>query len=407
MRPIEPSESRPDAHPLLHLCGYWNTSSVHAALTAALADACACPQVVFVPCRAGVDAPAFAPAEGVRVVLLPVLSGATRVLYPLKLYRVRRAVRTALARDGIEPRHVHGHTVYADGVVAHAVARDAGCTYSLSVRSTDVHYGTRWHAWAAPLVRRVLVGASSVMLLAPAFADALGRRLRLGKTPAFATLASGLDDAFQALARTSKAGQERRKDSVVRLLTAGKARHKNLVGTCRACLLLLRDGRLGGRSIELEIFGIGAPALETLVDADVLRAVAVEPRLRLVPLGRIDGCEAMARVQARADAFVMPSLTETFGLAYLEAIAMCTPVVYSRGQGIDGLFDESAIGAAVDARDAADVARGIESVLERFPDGLGPFARNPVTDYAWDAIAGRFLDGLERGGVVLPRRART
>ncbi len=402
MKTAEPSESRP----LVHLCAYWNTSSVHAALTGALADALACPQVVFVPCRTGVAAPAYAPANGVRVLLLPVLNNATRLLYPLKLRRVLRAARATMAHEGIEPLHVHGHTIYADGVAARFLARDAGCTYSLSVRGTDVNLGTRWHAWAASLVRRTLADARSVMLLSPTFATPLIARLGLRSPPRLHTLASGLDAEFCRLVRRTRdrTAREPAASGPVRLLADGKTRNKNLDGVCEACLLLVRRGGLAGRPLEVEAFGIEPAGLARVVSTNVLRRVAAEPRLQLRAIGRLEGRDAMARAQSRADVFVMPSRSESFGLTYLEAIGMCTPVVYSRGQGIDGLFDEIHVGAAVDSGDAADIARGIESCVERFPHGLGPFEENPVTSFTWPAVAAGFVDALRRGGVALPRR---
>ena len=45
--------------------------------------------------------------------------------------------------------------------------------------------------------------------------------------------------------------------------------------------------------------------------------------------------------------FAMPSIFETFGLVYLEALSQNLPVVYTKGQGIDGMFDNT-VGIGVD-----------------------------------------------------------
>lgn len=39
--------------------------------------------------------------------------------------------------------------------------------------------------------------------------------------------------------------------------------------------------------------------------------------------------------------FVLPSINETFGLVYLEALSQNLPVVYTKGDGIDGLLAEN------------------------------------------------------------------
>jgi len=43
----------------------------------------------------------------------------------------------------------------------------------------------------------------------------------------------------------------------------------------------------------------------------------------------------------------MPSKTETFGMAYIEAMSRGLPVIYSKGQGIDGFFPDGFVGYSV------------------------------------------------------------
>ena len=59
----------------------------------------------------------------------------------------------------------------------------------------------------------------------------------------------------------------------------------------------------------------------------------------------------------------MPSLAETFGLVYLEALSQNLPVVYTKGQGIDGLFDES-VGIGVNPLSVEDIAEALRTILE-------------------------------------------
>jgi len=47
----------------------------------------------------------------------------------------------------------------------------------------------------------------------------------------------------------------------------------------------------------------------------------------------------------------MPSITETFGLVYAEALSQGLPVLYTRGQGFDRQFEEGEVGYAVDCFD--------------------------------------------------------
>ena len=68
------------------------------------------------------------------------------------------------------------------------------------------------------------------------------------------------------------------------------------------------------------------------------------------------------------DIFVMPSITETFGLVYPEAMSQGLPVIYSRGQGFDGQFEDGEIGYSVDCFDANEIADKITKVYENYSE---------------------------------------
>ena len=60
----------------------------------------------------------------------------------------------------------------------------------------------------------------------------------------------------------------------------------------------------------------------------------------------------------------MPSYTESFGLVYAEAMSQKLPVIYSKGQGFDGQFEEGLVGYHVSPYDVKDIANGILKALE-------------------------------------------
>jgi glycosyltransferase involved in cell wall biosynthesis len=66
---------------------------------------------------------------------------------------------------------------------------------------------------------------------------------------------------------------------------------------------------------------------------------------------------------AEAAAFVMPSFSETFGMVYAEALINGTPILYSRGTGFDGLFEN--VGEAVDPRSVESIKNGLIRIIEK------------------------------------------
>ena len=66
------------------------------------------------------------------------------------------------------------------------------------------------------------------------------------------------------------------------------------------------------------------------------------------------------------DVFVMASFTETFGLVYAEALTQGLPVIYTKGQGFDGQFEEGTVGFAVDCTKPESIANNIKLILSDY-----------------------------------------
>jgi L-malate glycosyltransferase len=87
----------------------------------------------------------------------------------------------------------------------------------------------------------------------------------------------------------------------------------------------------------------------------------------------------------------MPSFNETFGLVYIEAMSQGLPVIYSKGQGIDGYFNEGKVGFSVNPGNISDIATRIENILENY-DEMNKNAITAVKEFKWSKIADKYID---------------
>jgi glycogen(starch) synthase len=101
--------------------------------------------------------------------------------------------------------------------------------------------------------------------------------------------------------------------------------------------------------------------------------------------------EDVERMYAMADIYVMPSVSEPFGITPLEAMALDTPVVLSRQSGVSEILRNA---LKVDFWDVDDIANKILALI-RYPalvEQLTAEGREEVQGLRWDIPAGLVRD---------------
>lgn len=98
--------------------------------------------------------------------------------------------------------------------------------------------------------------------------------------------------------------------------------------------------------------------------------------------------EDVRRVYEMADVYVMPSVSEPFGIAPLEAIAHHVPVIISRQSGVSEVLEHA---LKVDFWDTLDIANKIIAVLRHPPlsKTMREHADLEVRELTWDGAAKR------------------
>lgn len=86
----------------------------------------------------------------------------------------------------------------------------------------------------------------------------------------------------------------------------------------------------------------------------------------------------------------MSSHHETFGLAYLEALTQHLAIVYTKGQGVDGMLDRR-VGESVKASSKADIEGAIEKIFLHRSNYLAAEVVD-FDQFRWDAIASRYIE---------------
>ena len=110
--------------------------------------------------------------------------------------------------------------------------------------------------------------------------------------------------------------------------------------------------------------------------------------------------DELARCYAGADVFVFPSLTDTFGLVILEAMASGTPVAAYNVAGPCDILTSPEVGSLAAAQNTQSLGEAAHAALSLSPEK----ARAHAEGYSWTACADKFVENLTP--LPVPERKR-
>lgn len=117
----------------------------------------------------------------------------------------------------------------------------------------------------------------------------------------------------------------------------------------------------------------------------------------IVAEGPLVHAEMPARLN-RARGFAMPSLRESFGLVFVEALFAGCPILYPAGRAVDGWFDGLPFATAADPHDTGAIADGLLRLYreeESAKAALADWQQSPAAArFRREAIGRAFGDGL-------------
>lgn len=184
------------------------------------------------------------------------------------------------------------------------------------------------------------------------------------------------------------------------VLFVGRIEPLKGVDTLLRAVALLRHEEPSPLS-DLCVVIIGGQGEDAVPDAETSRLLALRDDLALKEWVTFVGARAQELLPAyynAAEALVMPSDYESFGLVALEAMACGTPVIASEVGGLAFLVEDGVTGFHVPYRDPHILADRIRTLITR-PDlraQMGAAAQHVASGYDWSLIADRVLALFDR-----------
>jgi glycogen(starch) synthase len=294
--------------------------------------------------------------------------------------------------------HAHDWLVAQSGVT---IAQVSGAALVVTMHATEagrhqgwlpeplnlaIHSVERWLAHEA----RAVITCSSAMR------EEVGRLLEISPQD-IALVPNGIDLArWRVAAGARRAARAQYGPDGPLLVFAGRLVHEKGVQTLLDALVGLRRRHPG---LRLVIAGTG-------IYADQLKARARTRRVaRGVEWAGFVAEDDLARLLSAADAAVLPSLYEPFGIVALEAAATGTPLIVSETGGLQDLVDAGVVAASFPPGDVRALTEAVDATLADPAAARRAAARARRLirrDYTWAAVAARtaavYTEATARGG---------
>jgi len=276
-----------------------------------------------------------------------------RYIFHLKHSKILKEARKRFVGKDFDI--IHAHSLFSNGYVAWKLNKELGIPFVVAVRNTDVNTFFRFMPHLKGTAQKILCDVSRVIFINEPYKEfVIKKHVPEDKMEEISgksvVIPNGIDKFWLANRNQKKGG---RTDRGLKLLTVGQiVRNKNNLTVVKALEILINRGYNATYTIVGE-----------QKDKKIYSALQEYPFVKCVPH---KPKEELINYYRDADVFVLPSITETFGLVYAEAMTQGLPVIYSKGQGFDKQFEEGTVGFHVESRNAEEIADRIEDIISNY-----------------------------------------
>ena len=245
---------------------------------------------------------------------------------------------------------IHSHKLTFDGYIGYKLAKLYNKPFVISLRQTDVAV-LRMKYFLRKSFKKIIIYSKGMIYLIPQMLVEMEKLYGMSFFDKYIRPKSILmPNVINREKNSTGLSVEERTFLTILIMDRRIIRRKNIKRLLKAFKLLM------DKNLKLQIIGDGNSRykIEKWIDKLGLRN-------NVELLGRIDN-DKIDKYYARAEAFLLPSLSESFGMVYAEALQNGTPILYSKGYlGFDGFFEN--VGVGVNPKSIEAIKNGILDLL--------------------------------------------
>ncbi len=269
---------------------------------------------------------------------------------------------------------LHSHTLFNGGYVAYKIKKHFGIPYIVSVRNTDMNVFLRIPFYKK-ISDKIIREAAGVQFLSQPYKEKFIDKYTSNDIKEHVEKKSTIiRNGLESFWLNNKAEVKRIEDKKsIKILSVCKIKkNKNLITTIKAIEKLIKMGY----NVKFTVVGqvIDKNVLTCLEKSSFTNVIKFLPKEKLIDIYRDN------------DIYVMPSIHETFGRVYAEAMSQGLPIIYSKGEGFDGIFEDGSVGYSVPSQDPDYIADCIIKIIENYSD-ISSRCIEYCEEFDWEKIS--------------------
>jgi|TARA_B110000240_G_C13506755_1_gene456742 glycosyltransferase involved in cell wall biosynthesis len=359
---------------ILHISNDFLNSRVHSNLYKQI-DNYGFEQVIFCPLRnknkIDINILRFDNSNS-KIIYSRVISNFHRIFFKKKINFLYSDLIKNINPDEIDLQHAT--TLFSDGAIAYKLFLKYNIPYVVTVRNTDVNLFLNLRPDLYLIAKRILVNASNIIFISISlrklfFENFYFKKIENELLNKIKDIPNGIDDFWL------KNITPPRKENKLRFLFIGKFdKNKNVINLIKA-LNFLRENH---DDIKLDLIGGSGSNHKKILKV-------INKNSWITYHGKINDKQKIKNIFKQNDFFLMPSKFETFGLVYIEALSQGLPILYTKNQGVDGLFNP-AVGLATKANKNKNIANNIEKMILNSNEYKENITNLNFNEFSWKSI---------------------
>ena len=270
---------------------------------------------------------------------------------------------------------VHSHNLFSGGFIAYKIFKTFGIPYIVAVRNTDLYVFFKFMIHLRKLGVEIMNSAQKVIFISPSYKkNVIDKYIPQGLKNTInyksVVIPNGIDVFFlknlYSRGNFTWDGENIKIISICELVD-----NKNVITTIKACEFLKSK-----YNVQLTIVG-------EMIDKKYNMIVKKHD---FITYHKKCNKETVLEFLRQSDIFVMPSFKETFGLVYAEALSQGMPIVYAKGQGIDGFFKDGEVGFSVNPTNYESIADTIIDIYNSY-SSISMNCIDRVSAFDWEKIS--------------------